>query len=154
MLRYLVDYNKSHLTPISLVFFQYAIIHLARISRTLLLNNGHALLVGLAGLGKNSCIRLAAALNDCSIFHEEIHQIYNTKDWTNELKKLLLSTGIDNCRTVMLANCSLIKDDDFFQDISMLLSIGDIPDLFSQEEKINIIEKIQNSIQRTAGKGK
>lgn len=49
MENYLEDYNSLSKTPMNLVMFKFAIEHISRVSRVLLQENGHALLVGKSG---------------------------------------------------------------------------------------------------------
>ncbi len=51
-----------------LVLFDYAVAHLLRISRMLLLSNGHGLLVGIDGTGRRCLTRLAAYIQDTEIY--------------------------------------------------------------------------------------
>ena len=56
-------YNDSDLgqgTPLDMVFFEDAVVHLARISRVLHMSHCHMVLVGGAACGKSSLTRLAS----------------------------------------------------------------------------------------------
>jgi P-loop containing dynein motor region D4 len=54
---YLSDFNATSKTPMDLIIFSYAVEHVARLARIFLLANGHALLVGLGGSGRQSLVR-------------------------------------------------------------------------------------------------
>jgi dynein heavy chain, axonemal len=60
----LEDFNAGTKLPISVVLFDYALMHLLRICRVLKMPFGHAFLIGLGGTGRQSLSRLATALCD------------------------------------------------------------------------------------------
>jgi len=52
-------------TNLNLILFQDIVLHICRISRCLIMEKGHILLVGLTGSGKQSSIILGAVLSQC-----------------------------------------------------------------------------------------
>jgi len=58
---YIDDYNLAHATPMTLVFFKDALLHICRILRLLRQERGSAILVGVGGSGRQSLSRLSSS---------------------------------------------------------------------------------------------
>lgn len=139
---YLAEYNAVSQTPMNLVLFRYAIEHVSRVSRVLLQDKGHALLIGIGGSGRSSCARLATSMCEYLIHQIEITRTYGPTEWREDLKGLLLCVGCDGKPTVFLFNDHQIKDESFIEDINMVLNTADVPNLYVLEEKAEIQDKM------------
>lgn len=126
----------------NLVVFGFMIEHVSRISRILKQSSGHGLLIGIGGSGRSSATKLAAFMADIELFQIEVSKKYSINDWKNDLKTLLKKTGELGTQVVFLFCDHQIKDETFLEDINMLLNSGDIPSLFENEERLEIIEKV------------
>ncbi|KAM4725109.1 LOW QUALITY PROTEIN: dynein axonemal heavy chain 3-like [Anableps anableps] len=148
---YLEEYNSCSKTPMSLVIFKFAIEHISRICRVLKQDNGHLLLVGIGGSGRQSATKLGTFINDYVLFQIELTKNYNISDWRDDLKRMMLKAGIQGKSLVFLFSDSQIKDEAMLEDIDMLLNTGDVPNIFAADERADIIEKAQG-IARMEGK--
>ncbi|KZC07229.1 Dynein heavy chain 3, axonemal [Dufourea novaeangliae] len=149
---YLMEYNMLSKTQMSLVLFRYAIDHVSRISRILLQENGHALLVGIGGSGRSSCAKLATSMCEYVIFQIEMTRLYGFSEWREDMKNLLLRVGCDGKSTSFLFGDHQIKKETFVEDINMILNTADIPNLYNTEEKAEILDKMSGLARDTGGK--
>jgi dynein heavy chain len=106
----LEEYNERQ-TPMNLVLFDDALDHLTRVHRVLRMSQGHALLVGVGGSGKQSICRLASFTAECEVFEIQLSRGYNEQSFREDLKVLYNKLGIENRRIVFLFTDQHVVED-------------------------------------------
>lgn len=139
---YMDQYNLDNSTQLNLVFFSDAIDHISRILRILRQPRGNAMLVGVGGSGKQSLTRLSCFISGLNCYQIEITRGYNLESFRENLKELMVSTGVNGERTVFLFTDSQIMQETFLEDINSILNSGEVPNLFETDE----MEKILNDM--------
>lgn len=127
----LVEYNEKASSPMPIVLFQEAIQYLCKIHRIIKLGKGHGMLVGEGGSGRHSLSRLAAYIADYNLWQIEISKSYGMKQFRDEVKGWAEKAGFNNKPGVFLFSDNQIVNEGFIEDINNILSVGEVPNLFS-----------------------
>lgn len=136
------EYNMVSKTPMQLVLFRFAIEHVSRVARVLKQPNGHMLLVGMGGSGRQSAAILATAMAEYEMFRIELTKSYSNADWYEDIRKMHRLSGFEGKPTTFLFSDNQIKMESMLEDINMLLNTGDVPNLYAADERAEIVEKM------------
>jgi dynein heavy chain len=139
----LEDYNSSH-SIMDLVLFEQAMEHVCRIARIITNPNGHALLVGVGGSGKQSLSKLAAHICGYDVRQLAVTSKFSVNDLKDALKEMYKITGVKGNGLVFLLADSQIVNDKFLVYINDILSSGWISDLFERDEIDAMFNGIRN----------
>ncbi|KAH8358423.1 hypothetical protein KR093_000053 [Drosophila rubida] len=152
----LVDYNAVfHLfteildeycerkQKMTLVLFEDCLEHLTRVHRTLRMNRGHVLLVGVGGCGKKCVTRLASFAAECEVFEITISRGYNETAFREDLKILYNIAGVKRKKVVFLFTAAQIAEEGFLELINNILTVGQVPALFTDEDKDGIVNQVR-----------
>ena len=137
----LTEYNETN-AQMDLVLFSDAMKHVCRIARIVLNDAGHALLVGVGGSGKRSLARLSAFICNYLVYTITISGSYGVNDLKEDLKVMYNKAGLKEEGVMFLFTDSQITNERFLVYLNDLLASGNIPDLYSQEEKDEIVNTI------------
>jgi dynein heavy chain len=75
---YLKEYNNQSRSPMSLVFFQFAIEHMSRFARVLKQDSGHSLFIGIGGSGRQSLTEMSAFKAGFDLIQVSVLCIYSS----------------------------------------------------------------------------
>ena len=141
---FLEDYNHNNPeNKMNLIFFDYTVQHINRISRVISWNNGHLLLIGMGGSGRTSLIKLCAFMLNQSIFQIKLTKSYNFNEWIDDAKSVLTIAGVENKKVIFHIKNNDIIHESFLEVVNSLLSTGYYQDLFSTEEVSGIQESLK-----------
>ncbi|XP_069379878.1 dynein axonemal heavy chain 10 isoform X1 [Paralichthys olivaceus] len=139
----LEEYNENK-SRMNLVLFDDALEHLTRVHRIIRVDRGHALLVGVAGSGKQSLTKLAAFTAGCEVFEIILSRGYSESNLREDLKTLYLKLGIENKKMVFLFTDSHVAEEGFLELINNMLTSGIVPALFPDEEKDSVVNQLRD----------
>ncbi|KAI8904300.1 dynein heavy chain and region D6 of dynein motor-domain-containing protein [Gorgonomyces haynaldii] len=140
----LVEYNSEPgFVQVDLVLFYDAMDHICRLTRVLRQPNGNMFLIGVGGSGRQSLTRLASYIAQNVVFQIKISKNYRHNEFREDLKKLFRLAGVDNKPTSFLFTDAEILNDLFLEDLSNILSSGDVPNLFLPDEMAEIRQQLQ-----------
>ena len=135
---YLEDYNAESRHQMKLVMFLDACDHVSRICRVLRQPQGHALLLGVGGSGRQSLARLASFISNIKCFNVEVIKGYNMEQWKSDLKDILKTAGVQDKPTTFLFVDTQIIDEEMLEHINNILNTGDVPNLYKKEDQEDI----------------
>ena len=149
---FLEEHNSASKKPMPLVMFQFAIEHVSRVSRVLKMDGGNCMLVGVGGSGRQSVGRLASFIAGFDVKQIEISKNYTLVEWREDLKEVLRSAGCGAKPFVFLFSDTQIKEEAFVEDINNILNSGEVPNLFPNDEKMQIVESTRPFCKQVYGK--
>nr|CAH8856482.1 unnamed protein product [Trichobilharzia regenti] len=139
----LENYNEN-VGQLQMILFNDAIEHLTRIERVLRMENGHALLVGVGGSGKQSLTRLATYAANSNLFEIQLCRGYGEREFREELKALYLRLGTENKSTVFVFTDQHVVEEGFLELINNMLTTGSVPALFTDDERESITGQLRD----------
>ncbi|XP_075157385.1 dynein heavy chain at 16F [Haematobia irritans] len=139
LMDYIEDYNSMTGKRMHLIQFQDALEHTVRLARLLRSDRGNGLLVGVAGMGKQSLTKLAAHVNEYKCMQIELKRNYDINGFHEDLKMIYRQAGIDNQPVVFLMIDTQIVEEEFLEDINNILNSGEVPNLFEGDDYEKII---------------
>lgn len=136
------EYNDNN-AIMNLVLFEDAMKHVCRITRIVMPSQGHALLVGVGGSGKQSLSKLASYIMGFITYSITISSTYSIADLKTDIQSLYFKTGVKQESYLFMFTEGQIANERFLVYINDLLSSGEIADLYTGDEKEVIINQLR-----------
>jgi dynein heavy chain len=129
------NYNdESKGKPMRLVMFLDACDHVARICRIIRQTQGHALLLGVGGSGRQSLARLSSYINSFDCFQIEVNKGYTMNDFKKNLKDCLKEAGLKEKPLCFLICDTQIFNENILEDLNNCLNSGDVPEIYKPDD--------------------
>lgn len=117
--------------------------HLTRIERVLCQPLGHIVLMGASGTGKKTLARFAAWMLSLHVYQIHSHSSYSEEDFATELRLILRKAGVDGHQIMIIFDESNAMECSFLEMMNSLLACGEVPGLYSGDERIRLIEDLK-----------
>lgn len=135
--------------PISRVLFTDMLVHLTRIHRVLRQPSSHLLLLGAAGSGRSTLVRIAAFLAGAAVLATPSSASYNLAQWRAELRGAVLRAGESNERVVLLVSEASLDvlgscAESVLEDLSQFVSMGAVSDLLldADQKRVDLAMRV------------
>lgn len=87
---------------------------------------GSMVLTGSSGIGRRACLALVAHNHHMQIFSPKMSKGYSLKNFRDDLKEIILTTGVAGQAMCLLIEDHQIVEDTFLELINSLLSGGEV----------------------------
>ena len=141
-LREALDMYNDENAVMDLVLFEDAMLHICRINRILELPRGNALLIGVGGSGKQSLARLASHISQLEVVQIVLRKGYAMADLMADFAQMYIKAGQKNQGVVFLMTDTQVVEESWLVLINDYLSSGIIPDLFPDDDLINMCNSL------------
>ena len=142
----LVSYEREF-KELRLLLLDEVLILLSFLDRALS-GNKSILLAGRSGIGRKSCMNLISLMLGLEILTPAIAKDYTLRDFRKELKHFLEISGVSNKPCLLFIEDHQLIQSEFLELINSLISSGEIPGLFSQEEVDHLLANCSEEIRQ------
>jgi dynein heavy chain len=124
------EYNENN-AEMPLVLFEDAMKHVCRITRIIMSPSGHAAMIGVGGMGKQSLSRLGAYILGYTAYQIVLSTTYNMNDLKANIQELYFKSGVKDDGFLWIFTDGHIKYERFLIYLNDLLASGEIADLYT-----------------------
>lgn len=100
-------------------------------------------MIGLGGSGTRTLTRLSTFMQGYKLFEIEMDNDFRQNDWYEFLRDMLRELVLKDLSGVFLLSDGQIFTEKLLEDINNLLNIGEIPNLFSPDDKETLLGELK-----------
>ncbi len=142
----LEDYNSANKIHMDFVLFTTFIQPVCRVQRVMKLLMGNVLVVGVGDSGRKSIMTLSIYGAQFELFQIEISQGYGMDECHDDMKRWLMRCGCDDTSVTFLFLDTRIATEAFLEEVSSILNTGEVPNLYADEDGIEIGELCSKAV--------
>lgn len=144
----LVSYEREY-KELKLILLDEILALIAFLDRGLS-SNKSLLLAGRSGIGRKTCISLVSLLLNLEPLSPFLTKDYSIRDFRKELKGFLEIAGVQNKPCLLFLEDHHLVQTEFLELINSLISSGEIPGLFTQEEVDHLVSNNAEELRQEA----
>lgn len=139
----LTAYNREKKQPLPIVLFNEAIHQIVKISRVFNIEKGNLLLIGEGGTGRHSLTKLSAFVNNMALYEIKTR---SALAFRNQIKLIFEAVVNKPEKFVLLFGENEVNSAEVLEEINALLSVGEIPNLFTKKDGRDEFSKIKDKL--------
>jgi dynein heavy chain 2 len=139
----LIAYERE-VKELHILLFSEILEHMAVVDRVLSSPAGSLLLAGRAGVGRRSAVCLVANMHGMSTVTPFVTRDYTKKKFFNDLKNCFEIAGVEGRHVVLYIEDHNMHYDFVLEAVNSILSSGDVPGLYTQEELAPTLEPLKD----------
>ena len=144
----LEEHNMSKKETMNISIFDFAVIQILKICRILKFAKSHGVLLGLGGSGRQTLTKLSAYIMGQQMVTLEVHKKYSQDRWRQDVKKILSDACLTSKASTLVITESQSNNMFLMQDIDSMLNLGEIPNLYDQEEFVKFLDKLKDKAKK------
>lgn len=134
----------------AIIIHRAALMHVARITRVLSMEQGHMILVGPPGSGRRTLARLSCHMSNVQVFEANLKDTQRGFNWRDTVKTVMHVAGVLGRPVTLLLVDVGRSAEAMLDDVTHLMCSAHLPGLFKQEEQQAIIKSLK-PVARAAG---
>ena len=139
----LIVYEREE-KELNILLFPEILEHLAFVDRVLSSPGGSLLLAGRAGVGRRSAACLVANMHGMLVVTPYVTRDYTKKKFFADLKICFEAAGVEGRNVVLYIEDHNMHSDFVLEAVNSILSAGDVPGLYTQEELAPTLEPLKD----------
>ena len=143
----LVTYEREY-TELKIHQLDEVLQMISQLDRVLSRPGGAVLLAGRSGIAKRTCALLTAHMVRLHIFTPLVTKDYSVKEFKKDLRAALESAAVAGNPTLFFVEDHHIIKKEFLEMLNSLLSSGEVPGLYRQEEIESLLSNTADEIRR------